>query len=134
MIMNRMQDFVMSSCKDFSQRPFFQPLLAAPQKGSDFSTILHRPCKIPVTLPLLSQTLNTLKISGMSQRSLELIASPSMATAFVLPSSAPSPISPNTPNVTSFVSVLQKRKPQNRSGLLLGATCQEQKMEMEQYH
>ena len=56
----------------------------------------------------------------MSQRSLELIGSPSMATAFVLPSSAPSPISPTTPNVTSFVSVLQKRKSQNRSRLVLG--------------
>merc|ERR1712037_677846 len=41
--------------------------------------------------------------SAMSQRSLELIASPSVATAFVLPSSAPSPLSPTTPNVTSFV-------------------------------
>ena len=39
MIMNRMQDFVMSSCKDFSQRPLFQPLLAAPRKGSDYSII-----------------------------------------------------------------------------------------------
>merc|ERR1719474_2462313 len=37
----------------------------------------------------------------MSHRSLELIASPSMATAFVIPSSVPSPMSPATPNVTS---------------------------------
>ena len=40
-------------------------------------------------------------LSAMSHRSLELIASPSMATAFVIPSSVPSPMSPATPNVTS---------------------------------
>ena len=48
-------------------------------------------------------------LSAMSHRSLELLASPSMATAFVIPSSVPSPMSPATPNVTSsFVTVLQK--------------------------
>ena len=49
------------------------------------------------------------KLSAVNHQSLEPIASPSMATAFVIPSSMPSPMSPATPNVTSsFVTDLQK--------------------------